>query len=91
MAIKLANHISDHITQLYEILHTISPLLKAKILWNKSFPGVGTTGRGLGKRKGRTKVCMWLYFVSIYEKIRMKPIEIVLRREEEGREKTKEG
>jgi hypothetical protein len=43
------------------------------------FPGVGTSGRGVGTRKGAMICIWWMYFVSIYKNRRMKSVEIVLR------------
>jgi hypothetical protein len=46
---------------------------------------IGTSGRWVDIRKGRMRVNMVMYFIFIYEN-RMKPVEIVLRREERKRE-----
>jgi hypothetical protein len=45
---------------------------------------VGTSaGNGVGcaQRKGGWGCIWWIYFVAIYESRRMKPVEIILRRE----------
>jgi hypothetical protein len=52
---------------------------------------VGTTGRGVGTRKGGMKVNIVDVFVSIYGNRRMKPVEIVLKRGEWERKRTTEG
>jgi hypothetical protein len=47
----------------------------------QGFQAVGVSGREEGIRKGGI---WWMCFVFIYENRRMKPVAIVLRREEEG-------
>jgi hypothetical protein len=48
---------------------------------------VGTSGGGLGTRKRGMRYIWWMYFVSIYESRELKPVEIVLRRGREKRER----
>jgi hypothetical protein len=43
-----------------------------------------TSGKGVGTRKGEWGNIWYIYFVSIYENRRMKPVEIVLRGEGKG-------
>jgi hypothetical protein len=46
---------------------------------------VGTSEKGVGTRKGGMRVYMLMCLVFIYENRRMKLVDIVLRREEEGK------
>jgi hypothetical protein len=49
----------------------------------KSFPKVGTSGREGGHKERGMGCIWWMCFLFIY-KNRMKPVEIVLRKGEEG-------
>jgi hypothetical protein len=47
-------------------------------------------GGGRHKERVNEDECGWLYFVCLYEKKRMKPVEIVLRKGKERRGRTTE-
>jgi hypothetical protein len=52
---------------------------------NESFPVMGTCGWGWAQGKGEWGWTWWIDFVFIYGNRKMKPVEIILRKEgEEG-------